>query len=46
MKRLEQEKDMKIGEGKFELVLKGLDENEKKVIKAIRGTGRNNPNNT
>ncbi|MEK6943276.1 MAG: hypothetical protein AABX00_04400 [Nanoarchaeota archaeon] len=36
MKRLEQEKDMKIGEGKFELVLKGLDENEKKVIKAIR----------
>ena len=36
LRRLEEEKNMKIEGDKFELVLKGLDENEKKVIKAIK----------
>ncbi len=36
MKRLEEEKNNKVGEGKFELVLKSMDENEQKVIKAIK----------
>jgi len=36
LKRLEQEKNMKIEGDKFELVLKAMDENEKKVLKAIR----------
>jgi hypothetical protein len=36
LRRLEQEKNMKIEGDKFELVLKGMDENEKKVIKAIK----------
>ena len=36
LKRLEQEKNMKIEGDKFELVLKSMDENEKKVLKAIK----------
>ena len=36
LRRLEEEKNMKLQEDKFELVLKGMDENEKKVLKAIR----------
>ena len=36
LRRLEEEKNMKIEEDKFELVLKALDENEKKVLKAIK----------
>ena len=36
LKRLEQEKSMKIEGDKFELVLKAMDENEKRVLKAIR----------
>lgn len=36
MKRLEEEKNMKIEGDKFELVLKALDDNEKKVLKAIK----------
>ena len=36
LKRLEEEKNMKIGQGKFELILKAMDENEKKVVQAIR----------
>ena len=36
LRRLEEEKNMKIGQGKFELVLKAMDDNEKKVIKAIK----------
>lgn len=36
LKRLEEEKQMKIDEDKFELVLKALDENEKKVLKAVK----------
>lgn len=36
MKRLEEEKNMKIEENKFELFLKALDDNEKKVLKAIK----------
>ena len=36
LKRLEEEKSMKIEEDKFELVLKAMDDNEKKVLKAIK----------
>lgn len=36
LKRLEEEKSMKIDQDKFELVLKAMDENEKRVIKAIK----------
>ena len=36
MKRLEEEKNMKIEQDKFELVLKAMDENEIKVLKAIK----------
>ena len=36
LKRLEEEKNMKIEGDKFELVLKAMDENEKKVLKAIK----------
>ena len=36
MKRLEDEKTMKIEQDKFELVLKAMDDNEKNVLKAIR----------
>ena len=36
MKRLEDEKNMKIEQDKFELVLKGMDENEKKILTAIK----------
>ena len=36
LKRLEQEKNMKIEESRFDLVLKAMDENEIKVFKAIK----------
>jgi len=36
LRRLEEEKDNKIEQSKFELVLKAMDDNEKKVLKAIR----------
>ena len=36
LKRLEDEKNMKIEGDKFDLVLKAMDENEKKVLKAIK----------
>ena len=36
LRRLEQEKNMKIESDKFDLVLKAMDENEKKVLKAIK----------
>lgn len=36
LKRLEEDKSREIGQDKFELVLKAMDDNEKKVIKAIR----------
>ena len=36
LKRLEEEKNMKIEESKFDLVLKSMDDNERKVINAIR----------
>ena len=36
MKRLEEEKDKKIEVDKFDLILKSMDENERKVIKAIK----------
>jgi len=36
LKRLEEEKNMKIEQNKFEFILKALDENEKKVLKAIK----------
>ena len=36
LKRLEEEKNMKIEGDKFELVLKAMDDNEKKVLKAIK----------
>ena len=36
LKRLEDEKNMKIDENKFDIVLKALDDNEKKVLKAIK----------
>ena len=36
LKRLEEEKKMSIGNGKFDLVLKGLDEHERNVLKAIK----------
>lgn len=36
LKRLEEEKNRKIEEDKFELVLKAMDDNERKVLKAIR----------
>ena len=36
LKRLEDEKNMKIEEDKFSLILKALDENEQKVLKAIK----------
>ena len=36
LKRLEEEKNMKIEHDKFELVLKAMDDNERKVLKAIK----------
>jgi len=36
LKRLEEEKSMKIEQNKFELILKAMDDNEKKVLKAIK----------
>ena len=36
LKRLEEEKNMKIEQGKFELILKAMDENEKKVIQSVK----------
>ena len=36
LKRLEEDKNNKIEQDKFELVLKAMDENEKRVIKAIK----------
>lgn len=36
LKRLEEEKQMKLEEDKFGLVLKAMDENEQKVLKAIK----------
>ena len=36
LKRLEEEKSMKLEQDKFELVLKAMDDNEKKVLKAIK----------
>jgi len=36
LKRLEEEKHMKLEENKFELILKSMDENERKVIHAIK----------
>ena len=36
LKRLEEEKNIKVGQNKFELLLKAMDENEIKVLKAIR----------
>src|SRR3990167_1255619 len=36
LKRLEEEKNMKIEQDKFELILKAMDDNEKKVLKAIK----------
>ena len=36
LKRLEQEKNMKIEESRFDLMLKAMDENEIKVLKAIK----------
>src|SRR3989338_10756303 len=36
LKRLEEEKDKKIEQDKFELVLKAMDENEQKVLKAVK----------
>ena len=36
LKRLEEEKSMKMDQDKFELILKAMDDNEKKVLKAIK----------
>lgn len=36
LKRLEEEKNTKIEQDKFELVLKAMDDNEKRVLKAIK----------
>ena len=36
LKRLEEEKNMKIEQNKFDLVLKAMDDNEKKVLKAVK----------
>ena len=36
LKRLEEEKNRKVEQDKFELVLKSMDENEKRVLKAIK----------
>ena len=36
LKRLEEEKNMKLEQNKFDLVLKAMDENEIKVLKAIK----------
>ena len=36
MKRLEEEKHMSIEQDKFEIVIKAMDDNEKKVLKAIK----------
>ena len=36
LKRLEEEKNMKIEQDKFELILKAMDDNERKVLKAIK----------
>ena len=36
LRRLEEEKNMKIEQDKFDLVLKSMDDNEKKVLKAIK----------
>jgi len=36
LKRLEEEKNTKVEQDKFELVLKSMDENEKRVLKAVK----------
>src|SRR3989338_1147508 len=36
LRRLEEEKNIKVEQGRFELILKAMDENEKKVLKAVK----------
>ena len=36
LKRLEEEKNIKVEQNKFELILKAMDENEQKVLKTIK----------
>ena len=36
LRRLEEEKNIKIGQDKFGLILKAMDDNEQKIIKAIK----------
>ena len=36
MKRLEEEKNMKLDQDKFDIVLKAMDDNERRVLKAIK----------
>ncbi len=36
LRRLEEEKNVKIEQNKFELILKAMDDNEKKVLKAVK----------
>ena len=36
LKRLEEEKNIKVEQNKFELIMKAMDENEQKVLKAIK----------
>ena len=36
LRRLEEEKNIKVEQDKFELILKAMDENERKVLKAIK----------
>ena len=36
LKRLEQEKNMKIEQDKFDLVLKAMDDNERKIFRAVK----------
>ena len=36
LKRLEEEKNMKVEQDKFELILKSMDDSEKRVLKAIK----------
>jgi uncharacterized membrane protein len=36
LKRLEQEKERKIEEGRFDLIMKGMDDMEKRVLKTIK----------
>ncbi|MBI3036123.1 MarR family transcriptional regulator [Candidatus Woesearchaeota archaeon] len=36
LKRLEEEKNMRVEQDKFELIIKAMDDNERKVLKAIK----------